>query len=63
MALLTRRHFDRVADAIALNVSGPRDAESEETPTEMSNLLIVPMAHLDRVSVRALAYAVSLGQP
>ena len=63
VALLTRRQFDRVAGAIALSVSGPRDGESEETPTEISNLTIVPMAHLDRVSVRALAYAVSLGQP
>ena len=63
VALLTRRHFDRVAGATALSVSGPRDGESEETPTEISNLTIVPMAHLDRVSVRALAYAVSLGQP
>ena len=63
VALLTRRHFDRVAGAIALSVSGPRDGESEETPAEISNLAIVPVAHLDRVTVRALAYAASLGQP
>ncbi|MBV9416095.1 MAG: APC family permease, partial [Solirubrobacterales bacterium] len=63
VALLTRRHFDRVADAIALSVTRPRDGESEETPAEVSNLTIVPVAHLDRVSVRALAYAASLGQP
>ena len=63
VALLTRRHFDRVAGAIALSVSGRRDGESEETPAEVSNLTIVPVAHLDRVSVRALAYAASLGQP
>ena len=63
MALLTRRHFDRVADAIALNVSADRDAETEETPAEVSNLLIVPVAQFDRVSVRALAYAASLRQP
>lgn len=63
VALLTRRHFDHVADAIALNASSTGDGESEETPAEISNLAIVPVAHLDRVSVRALAYAVSLGQP
>jgi amino acid transporter len=63
IALLTRRHFDRVADAIALNTSAARDGENEETPAEVSNLLIVPVAHLDRVSVRALAYAASLHQP
>ena len=63
VALLTRRHFDRVAADTALGPAMPRDGESEETPAEISNLAIVPVAHLDRVSVRALAYAVSLGQP
>ncbi|MBV9000143.1 MAG: APC family permease [Solirubrobacterales bacterium] len=63
VALLTRRHFDRVAADTALGPATPRDGESEETPAEISNLAIVPVAHLDRVSVRALAYAVSLGQP
>ncbi|MGZ4325306.1 MAG: APC family permease [Solirubrobacteraceae bacterium] len=63
IALLTRRHFDRVAAAIALNTSAARDGENEEAPAEVSNLLIVPVAHLDRVSVRALAYAASLHQP
>ena len=63
LALLTRRHVDRVADAIALNVSAERDAENEETPAEVSNLLIVPVAQFDRVSVRAPAYAASLRQP
>jgi hypothetical protein len=48
VALLTCRHFDRVAGAIALSVSRPRDGESEETPAEISNLAIVPVAHLDR---------------
>lgn len=63
IALLTRRHFDRVANAIALNAAAARDGENEETPAEVCNLLIVPVAHLDRVSVRALAYAASLRQP
>ena len=63
IALLTRRHFDRVADAIALNVSASRDGENEEMPADVSNLMIVPVAHLDRVTLRALAYAASLRQP
>ena len=63
IALITRDHFDRVADAIALDVSAARDGENEETPADVSNLLIVPVAQLDRVTVRALAYAASLRQP
>ena len=63
IALLTRRYFDRVADAIAPDVSAANDGENEETPAEVSNLLIVPVAQLDRVTLRALAYAASLRQP
>jgi amino acid transporter len=63
VALLTRRHFDRVDDATALNAPATPDGESEQTPSQVSNLTIVPIPHLDRVSVRALAYAVSLRQP
>jgi amino acid transporter len=62
-ALLTRRHFDHVADEIALNASVSQDGEDEQTPSEVRNLAIVPVPHLDRVSVRALAYAASLGLP
>ena len=63
VALLTRRHFDRVDDATALNAPATQDDESEQTPSQVSNLAIVPIPRLDRVSVRALAYAVSLRQP
>ena len=63
IALLTRRHFDRVADAIALDASAAWGGEDEETPAEVSNLLVVPVAHLDRVTIRALSYAASLNQP
>ncbi len=63
VALLTRRHFDRVDDTTALNASATPYGESEETPSQVSNLVIVPVPHIDRVSVRALAYAVSLRQP
>ncbi len=63
VALLTRRHFDRVDDTTALNASATPYGESEQTPSQVSNLVIVPVPHIDRVSVRALAYAVSLRQP
>jgi amino acid transporter len=63
VALLTRRHFDRVADAIALGTEASPRGESEAVPSQFSNLVIVPVPHLDRVTVRALAYAASLGQP
>jgi hypothetical protein len=63
VALLTRRHFDRVAGATALSHEPSSGAESEETPGQVSNLAIVPVPHMDRVTVRALAYAASLGQP
>jgi hypothetical protein len=63
VALLTRRHFDRVDDATALNAPATEDGESEQTPSQVSNLVIVPIPRLDRVSMRALAYAVSLRQP
>ncbi|MBV9919129.1 MAG: APC family permease [Solirubrobacterales bacterium] len=63
VALLTRRHFDRVDRATGLGAPASRDGESEQTPSQLSNLVIVPIPRLDRVSVRALAYAVSLRQP
>jgi hypothetical protein len=38
-------------------------AETEDTPDEIANLLIVPVLGLDLPSMRSLAYAASLGQP
>jgi amino acid transporter len=63
VALLTRRHFDRVAAATGLSPEASASEENEETPSQFSNLAIVPVPYLNRVTVRALAYAVSLGQP
>jgi hypothetical protein len=37
--------------------------EEEESPDQLRHLTVVPVARLDLVSLRALAYAVSLGQP
>jgi amino acid transporter len=38
-------------------------SESLATPSEVVHLVVVPMAHIDAPSLRALAYAVSFGQP
>ncbi|SCF38057.1 Amino acid transporter [Micromonospora viridifaciens] len=38
-------------------------AEGEELPQEVRHLVVVPVARLNRASLRALAYAASLGQP
>jgi amino acid transporter len=63
VALLTRRHFDRVAEATALSPEATPGEENEEIPSQFTNLVIVPVPYLTRPTVRALAYAVSLGQP
>jgi fumarate reductase subunit C len=63
VALLTRRHFDRTESALALSRADMPDGESEETPTQIASLAIVPVARLDRATMRALAYAMSLRQP
>ncbi|MEV1329156.1 APC family permease [Micromonospora costi] len=38
-------------------------AEAQELPQQVRHLVVVPVARLNRASLRALAYAVSLGQP
>jgi amino acid transporter len=38
-------------------------AEDDESPDELQHLAVVPIVRLDRSSLRALAYAASLGQP
>jgi amino acid transporter len=63
VGLLIRRHFDQLADALALAPQAFPDGETEDTPAELSNLAIVPVSTLNRPTMRALAYAVSLHQP
>jgi amino acid transporter len=41
----------------------PRDAELQDTPTEVHNFTLVPVAVFNLAALRALAYAASLGQP
>ena len=54
-----RRHYEAVGRAVAV----PPATELAEAPDEMRHLTVVPVATLDRVSMRALAYAASLGRP
>ena len=63
-ALLIRRHYEHVHQAVALEpTASGRDRESEENPSQVSHLAIVPIATLNAASMRALAYAASLRQP
>ncbi|WP_431920423.1 APC family permease [Micromonospora wenchangensis] len=43
--------------------SASRPVEGEELPQELRHLVVVPVVRLNRASMRALAYAVSLGRP
>ncbi|HTU00318.1 MAG TPA: amino acid permease, partial [Candidatus Sulfotelmatobacter sp.] len=61
--LLVRRHFQNVGDAVTLSADTSADGEAEETPSELSNLVIVPLLMLNRATIRALAYAAALQQP
>ncbi|MER5702357.1 APC family permease [Micromonospora sp. NPDC002296] len=66
-----QRHYRRLDGALALRPpggspasSGPSlPAEGQEVPQQIQHLVVVPVARLNRASLRALAYAASLGQP
>ena len=63
-ALLVRRHFQAVSRAVDLAPDTPNGGgEAQETPQQVRNLVIVPIATLDGPSMRALSYAASLRQP
>ncbi|MBQ1068980.1 amino acid permease, partial [Micromonospora sp. D75] len=67
LVLLFRRihgHYDRLHRALALHSppSAP-PAECDELPQQVRHLVVVPVARLNRASLRALAYATSLGRP
>jgi amino acid transporter len=63
------RHYATLHHALALHPPAPAppgtagSAEGEELPQQVRHLVIVPVARLNRASLRALAYAASLGQP
>ncbi|MGC4804579.1 APC family permease [Micromonospora sp. DT233] len=67
-----RRHYRRLDRALSLGppsapsappVAGALAPEGEEVPQQVRHLVVVPVARLNRASLRALAYAASLGQP
>jgi amino acid transporter len=62
-----RRHYAGVNRALALRPPSPappaRDVESEESPDAIRHEMIVPVRTINIASMRALAYAGSLGQP
>lgn len=66
-----QRHYRRLDRALALRPPGtfpaspgsPLPAEGQEVPQQIRHLVVVPVARLNRASLRALAYAASLGQP
>ncbi|WP_229402753.1 APC family permease [Micromonospora okii] len=61
-----QRHYRTLHRALALRPPPPAGAappEGEELPQQVRNLVVVPVARLNRASLRALAYAASLGQP
>ena len=55
----------RVAVGPAAAPAAPDDGggETEELPQQVRHLVVVPVARLNLASLRALAYAASLGQP
>lgn len=64
------RHYATLHRALALHPPPPGappgpagSAEGEELPQQVRHLVIVPVARLNRASLRALAYAASLGRP
>jgi len=63
LGLLTRRHFVQVEDAIALRPVVSVGGENDMIPSAIDNLVVVPMLLLNRATIRALAYAVSMRQP
>ncbi|WP_405103147.1 APC family permease [Micromonospora sp. NBC_01412] len=66
-----QRHYRRLDGALAPRPPGtppaspgpPLPAEGQEIPQQIRHLVVVPVARLNRASLRALAYAASLGQP
>jgi amino acid transporter len=59
-----RRHYAIVRRAVALRPArAASEAEAEETPGAIRHLAVVPVSTIDLASMRALAYAGSLGKP
>jgi len=71
VALRIKHHYDAVHTALAAHTLPPspgrpereENQEAVERPDQVRHLSVVPVARLDLAAIRALAYAVSLGQP
>jgi hypothetical protein len=63
------RHYRTLHRSLALRPpsdagpSGAAASEGQELPQEVRHLVVVPVARLNRASLRGLAYGASLGQP
>jgi amino acid transporter len=64
-SLRIKHHYDTVHAAVAPDtLMGTEDnPENAERPRQVRHLAVVPVARLDKASLRAIAYAASLGQP
>jgi hypothetical protein len=64
-SLRIKHHYDTVHRALAPDtlIGSGDNPETAERPRQVRHLAVVPVARLDQTSLRALAYAVSLGQP
>jgi amino acid transporter len=64
-SLRIRHHYDTVHAAVAPDtlIGNEDKSENAERPRQVRHLAVVPVARLDQASLRAIAYAVSLGQP
>jgi hypothetical protein len=74
LALRVRDHYADVRETLALDSPPDRhtddrpaavrsSAELQESPEQITHLMVVPVSRLNRASLRALAYAVSLEKP
>jgi len=65
VSLRIKHHHDTVHRALAPDtlIAAEDNPENAERPRQVRHLAVVPVARLDQTSLRALAYAASLGQP
>jgi amino acid transporter len=64
-SLRIKHHYDTVHAALAPDtlIGTENNPENAERPRQVRHLAVVPVARLDKASLRAIAYAASLGQP
>jgi hypothetical protein len=64
-SLRIKHHYDTVHAALAPDtlIGTGDNPENAERSRQVRHLAVVPVARLDQASLRAIAYAASLGQP